>query len=246
MTAGNFTSRRESWRDFGRREFGSWRESCRDRAEILAAGIFSSRRESWRDSWQDPGEILAAGIFASRRESWRDSRQDPGEILAAGNFVSRGDSRREEKSWRPKSRQDPDGIPAEVAEGSRQDPGCCFTRVYFQLDRFILCKIHYSMRTLRCLEIGKFNELIIVPSSKKTKLNSQIIVNYAQIRDCLVHCEHWEHGIAVATEVRSNSVKTKNLISDFSSYLSARTKAQNLRQLSFWCRGKTKNLKLRF
>ena len=51
-------------------------------------------------------------------------------------------------------------------------------------------------------------ELIIVPSSKKTKLNSQIIVNYAQIKDCLVHYARWEHGIAVATEVRSNSVKT--------------------------------------
>ena len=116
--------------------------------------------------------------------------------------------------------------------------------LYFQLDRFILCKIHYSMWTLWCLENGKFNELIIVPSSKKTKLNSQIIVNYAQIKDCLVHCEHWEHGIAVATEVRSNSIKTKNLISDFSSYLRARTKAHNLRQLLFWCW--KKNLKLRF
>ena len=80
---------------------------------------FSSRRESWRDSRQDPGEILAAGIFASRRESWRDSKNDPGEILAARDpgenlagipvrfpLGTRRDSDREEKSRRPKSRQD--------------------------------------------------------------------------------------------------------------------------------------------
>ena len=126
MAAGNFASRRESWRDFGRREFGSWRESCRDRAEILAAGIFSSRRESWRDSRQDPGEILAAGIFASRRESWRDSRQDPGEILAARNFVSRRESCRDPGEI-PAGKKNPGGqnlagIPTGFPPRSRRDP----------------------------------------------------------------------------------------------------------------------------
>ena len=71
---------------------------------------------------------MAAGILASRRESWRDLRQDLGEILAAGNFASRQESCREEKSRRPKSRRDPGGIPAEIAAGSRQDPGPYFTR----------------------------------------------------------------------------------------------------------------------
>ena len=103
--------------DFGRR----------DRAEILAARIFASRRESWRDSRQDPGKILAAGIFASRRESWRVSRQDPGEILAAGNFASWRESCRD-PSEIPAGKKNPGGIPAEIAAGSRQDPGPYFTR----------------------------------------------------------------------------------------------------------------------
>ena len=117
-----------SRRDFGRRDYcfparilvrfaaGSRRD--------LAAGIFSSWRESRRDSRQDPGEILAAGIFTSRRDFGRREFRFPARILPGSR-----DSRRGEKSRRPKSRRDPDGIPATIAAGSRQDPGSYFTRV---------------------------------------------------------------------------------------------------------------------
>ena len=120
-------------RDFGRRDY------CFP-ARILVRFAAGIAPRFWPPGLLLPGEnlgeargrnraeILAAGIFASRRESWQDSRQDPGEILAAKNFVSRRDSRREEKSRRPKSRWDPNGIPAEIAAGSRQDPGTYFTR----------------------------------------------------------------------------------------------------------------------
>lgn len=51
-------------------------------------------------------------------------------------------------------------------------------------------------------------ELIIVPSSKKKKLNSQI-------KDCLKNYECWKHGIAVATVVKSkqhvNTTQKANL-----------------------------------
>ena len=75
-----------------------------------------------------PARFWPTGIFASRRESWRVSRQDPGEILAAGNFASRRESCRDLGEI-PAGKKNPGGIPAEIAAGSRQDPGPYFTRV---------------------------------------------------------------------------------------------------------------------
>jgi len=127
-----------SRRDFGRREVPSRRESRpnsrlriparfwppgfllpdENPGEILAAGIFASRRESRRDSQQDRGEILAAGNFASRRESCWDpagipaERKNPsGQNLAAilAGFPSR--------SWR-----DPAKIPVLILQGLRRNP----------------------------------------------------------------------------------------------------------------------------
>ena len=125
-------------RDFNCRDYcfpaRIWWASRQDRTEILAAGIFASRRESWQDSRQDPGEILAAGIFASRQESWRDWKNDPGEILAAGNFTSRRQSCRDPGEI-PAGKKNPGGqnlagigIPVEISAGSRQDTGPYFTR----------------------------------------------------------------------------------------------------------------------
>ena len=69
--------------------------------------------------------ILGRILTRSRRDFGRREFRFPARILPG----SRRDSRREEKSRRPKSRRDPGGIPAEIAAGSRQDPGSYFTRV---------------------------------------------------------------------------------------------------------------------
>ena len=131
-------------RDFGRRDYcfparilvrfaaGSRRDfGCRDfffLARILARLAAGSRRDFSRWEFRFPARILPG--------SWRDSRRD---------------SRREEKSRRPKSRRDPNGTPAEIAAGSRQDPGYYFTRVYNvhlccfgNLSTKKICNLHFK------------------------------------------------------------------------------------------------------
>ena len=126
-----------SRRDFGRRDFCFL-------ARILARFAAGSRRDFGRRDFCFPARILARFAARSRRDFGRRDfcfparilarfAHDPGKILAARNFASLReswrDSRREEKSRRPKSRRDAGGIPAEIAVGSRQDPGPYFTRV---------------------------------------------------------------------------------------------------------------------
>ena len=109
----------------------SWVSPCKIRTGILVG--------SRCDLGGNPGEILAAGIFASRWESWRDSRQDPSKILAAGIFASRWESCRDPGEI-PARKKNPGGqnlagIPAEIAPGSRQDPGSYFTRDNFKYNK---------------------------------------------------------------------------------------------------------------
>ena len=96
----------------------------RNRTEILAAGMFASRRDFGHQDFCFPARILVKFVAGSRRDFGCRKFRFLVRILPG----SLRDSRREEKSWQPKSCQDPDGIPAEIAAGSRQDPGTYFTR----------------------------------------------------------------------------------------------------------------------
>ena len=68
------------------------------------------------DSRKDfPARFWPPGIsFPSENFAGIPARFPPGRKIAGG----------------PKSRRDPDGIPAKIAAGSRQDPGSYFTREY--------------------------------------------------------------------------------------------------------------------
>ena len=106
------------WWDFGYQDY------CFS-ARILVRFAAGSRRDFGRRDFFFSARILARFAAGSRRDFGRREFHFPARILPG----SRRDSRREEKSRRPKSRQDPDAIPAEIAAGSRQDPGSYFTRV---------------------------------------------------------------------------------------------------------------------
>ena len=93
-------------------------------ARILARFAAGSRQDFGRRDFCFPVRILARFVARSRRDFGRREFRFPERILPG----SRRDSRWEEKSWQPKSRRDPGGIPAENAAGSRQDPGPYFTR----------------------------------------------------------------------------------------------------------------------
>ena len=125
-----------SRRDFGHRDF------CFS-MRILARFAVGSRRDFGRWDFCFPARILARSAAGSCQDFGRrdfcfsarfgaGSRRDFGRrefrFLARILPGSRRDSRQEKKSRRPKSRCDPGGIPAEIAAGSRQDPGPYFTR----------------------------------------------------------------------------------------------------------------------
>ena len=145
-------SRSESHQEFCFPRRQSWRDSRQDRAEIFATVnllLGENPARFWPPGLLLPGENRGEirGRIAPR--FWPPGFLLPARILArfaAGSrelrFLarilpgSRRDSRREEKSRRPKSRRDPDGIPAEIAAGSRQDPGSYFTREMASLAKF--------------------------------------------------------------------------------------------------------------
>ena len=93
-------------------------------ARILERFAVGSRRDFGRRDFCFSARILASFAAGSRRDFGRREFRFPARILPG----SRRDSCQEEKFRRPKSRQDPGGIPAEIAAGSRQDPGPYFTR----------------------------------------------------------------------------------------------------------------------
>ena len=153
-----------------------WRNSRQDRARFWPPGICFSKFAFGISTTFGPHGVLLPGenLGEIRGRIWatfsRSGISLPGEHLAG----IRPGFPPGLKSRRPTSRRNPGGIPADIAAGSRQDSGPCFTGVQLSHYNPIICELqssHYNPIICR-LKSSHYNSIICGLKSSHSKSNN--------------------------------------------------------------------------